>query len=267
MTKQDTDQGRGALTAREARQLRDLQRRRCREEYGLFLAEGVRVVEDLLHSDLRLRWVITASSLEDTERGVALLRTLRGRGIPIREVEARVFAGYAGTEAPQGVIAVAEIPERPAAELADARSPVLVLDGVQDPGNFGTLVRTAEALGAGAVVSLPGTVDAWNPKAVRAAAGSSFRVPILPLGWEAAAAALRGAGFTILGAAAEGRSLPSPPPGRAALIVGNEGSGLSAAVRAEVDELIGIPLRGRAESLNVAAAAAILLHELSRPGS
>lgn len=264
MRKQDTDHARGALTAREARQLRDLRRRRSRAQYGLFLAEGVRVVEDLLASALRVRWVVTSSDFEDGDRDAALAGALEERGIPRRAVSPHVLREYAGTDSPQGIIAVAEIPSAPAEILADARSPVLVLDGVQDPGNFGALVRSAEALGAGAVVALPGTVDPWNAKAVRSAAGSSFRVPIVALGWDAAAAALRGAGYALLGAAAEGRPIGGGRSDLAALVVGNEGAGLSAAVRAGVDELVGIPLRGRADSLNVAAAAAILLYELTR---
>jgi TrmH family RNA methyltransferase len=138
-----------------------------------------------------------------------------------------------------------------------------MLDAVQDPGNFGTLVRSAEALGAAGVIALPGTVDPWNPKAVRAAVGSTFRLPVVGSSWETAAEWLRREGFGILGADAGGGPVPASVR-RAALVVGNEGAGLSAAVRAGMDGLVGIPLRGRAESLNVAAAAAILLYELTR---
>jgi TrmH family RNA methyltransferase len=142
---------------------------------------------------------------------------------------------------------------------------VLVLDAVQDPGNFGALVRSAEALGAAAVVALPGTVDPWNPKSVRAAAGSSFRLPIVPLSWSEALAGFREVGFSIVGADSTGRSVREVRGERIALVLGNEGAGLSQQVLEVVDELAAVPLRGRAESLNVAAAAAILLYELSGP--
>jgi TrmH family RNA methyltransferase len=141
---------------------------------------------------------------------------------------------------------------------------VLIADAVQDPGNFGTLVRTVEALGARGVVSLPGTVDAWNPKAVRAAVGSSFRIPIVYAGWEAVAPWLGAQGLTALAAAGDGEPLGDDPPRRAGLIVGNEGAGISPESRARADRIVSIPLRGRAESLNVAAATAILLHQLLR---
>lgn len=259
------DQIRRGPSAREEKELRGLQRRKIREREGLFLAEGVRVVEDLLASPLAVRWALTASSLEDSERGRALTRELDRRRVPRRVVDERAFAGHAGTESPQGVLAIAEIPRWSPQDLLRGPPPrvVLVLDAVQDPGNFGTLARSAEALGAAGIVALPGTVDPWNPKAIRSAAGSSFRLPVVAAEWEEAAAWLRGEGFELLAAAAGGEAV-GPPPERAALVVGNEGAGVSPEVEGAVDRVVGIPLRGRAESLNVAAAAAILLYELTR---
>jgi RNA methyltransferase, TrmH family len=258
--------GSDIVTAREAKELRALRTRGNRDRTGRFVAEGIRVVEDLLASDLTVHWVATASTLEDTPRGAALARDIDRRGIPCRTLDDRDLAEFAATDSPQGVLAVASIPtaDLEAAPLAADRSVVLVLDAVQDPGNFGTLVRSAEALGASAVIALPGTVDPWNAKSVRSAAGSSFRVPIVQTGWESAAARLRERGFTLYGAAAEGSPLPGDRPARVALVVGNEGAGLTTSVREEVDALVKISLSGRAESLNVAAAAAILLYELTR---
>jgi TrmH family RNA methyltransferase len=252
-----------SLSAREQKQLRALHRRKQREESGLFLAEGVRVVEDLLASPLRVQWVATATSLGDTDRGRALVAALDRAGTVRRELTDEEFSTLAATEHPQGVIAVAETPRWSFADLLRAETPVvaLVLDAVQDPGNFGTLVRSAEALGAAGVVALPGTVDPWNPKAVRSAAGSSFRLPIVGGDWEDGSAWLRTHGFRLLAAAVGGEGAPRGLD-RVALVVGNEGAGISAEVLASVDRVVGIPLRGRAESLNVTAAAAILLHEL-----
>jgi TrmH family RNA methyltransferase len=253
------------LTSREDKELRALQQRKHREREGRFLAEGVRVVEDLLASPLAVHWSAVASSIEDTERGRALVAALDRRGIPRRQLGDADFQRIASTEHSQGVLAVASIPGRELPTLLTGPEPrvVLVLDAVQDPGNFGTLVRSAEALGAAGVIALPGTVDPWNPKAVRAAVGSTFRLPVVGSSWETAAEWLRREGFGILGADAGGGPVPASVR-RAALVVGNEGAGLSAAVRAGMDRLVGIPLRGRAESLNVAAAAAILLYELTR---
>jgi TrmH family RNA methyltransferase len=254
-----------SLSSREQKQLRALHRRKQREESGLFLAEGVRVVEDLLASPLRIRWVATATSLGDTERGRALITSLDRDATVRREVADGDFSALAAREHPQGVIAVAEIPRWSFADLLGAETPVvvLVLDAVQDPGNFGTLVRSAEALGASGVVALPGTVDAWNPKAVRSAAGSSFRRPLDAGARDDASAWVRTQGFHVMAAAVGGDEVPRGLE-RAALVVGNEGAGISGDVLAGVDRIVGIPLRGRAESLNVTAAAAILLHELTR---
>lgn len=253
------------LTSREDKELRALRRRGGREGAGRFLAEGVRVVEDLLASPIPIHWVAVASSLEDDVRGQRLIAALDRRGIPRRVLADADFRRVADTLHPQGILAVASVPT---AELADlltgaGRRVVLVLDAVQDPGNFGTLSRSAEALGACGIIALPGTVDPWNPKAVRAAVGSTFRLPIVAAKWETAARWLRGEGFRILGAAVGGGPVPGDLD-RVALVVGNEGAGLSPEVSAGVDARVGIPLRGRAESLNVNAAAAILLHELTR---
>ncbi|HEX5724921.1 MAG TPA: RNA methyltransferase [Longimicrobiaceae bacterium] len=252
------------LTRREERLLRSLHERRHREAEGLFLAEGVRAVEDLLASPLAVRVAAAASSLADTPRGRALRQAVERAGVPLREVDERELRALAGTETPQGIVAAAEIPRHRLDALAGAPAPaaVLVLDAVQDPGNLGTLARTAEALGAAGLVALPGTVDPWNPKAVRAAMGATFRLPVVAAGWDEAAPWLAEHGYAVVAAVAGAPPLPRPPPPRAALVLGNEGAGVSPETRAHAKLEAGVPLRGRAESLNVAAAGAILLHEL-----
>ena len=254
------------LSRREERLLRSLRQRKTREAEGLFLAEGVRVVEDLAGSALPIRVAVAASTLGDTGRGRALLDLLATQGVAVHEADEWELAALADTQTPQGILAAAEIPRRGLADLALGADPVgvLVLDAVQDPGNFGTLARTAEALGAAGVVALPGTVDPWNPKSVRAAMGASFRLPVIPAEWDALAPWLAERGFVTLAAAAGGDPLPEPRPVRAALVLGNEGAGVSEDTRARADRVVGIPLRGRAESLNVAAAGAILMYELLR---
>jgi len=259
------DQYRAGISEREEKQLRALLRRKHREDTGRFLAEGVRVAEDLLASPLNVEWAMTSSSLGDNPRGAALVGLLQSRGIARREVPPEHFARLAATEHPQGILLVAEIPVMTLDALASpAPTPaVLLLDGIQDPGNFGTLVRTAEALGAAGIVALPGTVDPWNAKAVRAAAGSSFRVPLVQAEWSNAASWLRDRGYRLLAAEVGGEAARGGT-GRLAIVMGNEGAGVSPQIRAEADGTIGIALRGRAESLNVAAAGAILLYELTR---
>jgi RNA methyltransferase, TrmH family len=254
------------LSRREERLVRALAHRKTRDAEGLFLAEGVRAVEDLVASPLAVRFAVCSSSLGDAPRGAALLEALRARGVAVHEVGPAALDALAATEAPQGVLAVAEIPRATLADVPDRATPlaVLVLDAVQDPGNLGTLARTAEALGAAAVVALPGTVDAWNPKAVRAAMGATFRLPVVSAGWDALVPWARSRGIEVLAAVVGAPALGSALPARSALVLGNEGAGVSAETRRHADREVGIPLRGRAESLNVGAAGAILLHALLR---
>ncbi len=249
------------LSRSDEKLVRALQRRKIREAEELFLAEGVRVVEELLDSRLDLRMALAAPSLEDTERGRALAQRLEGAGV-LRRVSEGELNALASTDTPQGVLAVARIPSLELEELVPGDAAVVVgLDGVQDPGNFGTVVRAADAFGAFLVAALPGSVDPWNPKTVRSAAGSSFRVPMLQLGIGEMVAWLRHHRFAIMGADAAGTPIGETPlPRRTALILGNEGAGIGAEVRAALDGLVGIPIRGGAESLNVGVAAGILLY-------
>jgi RNA methyltransferase, TrmH family len=243
---------------------RDLRRRKARERQGLFAAEGVRAVEELVRSPLVVRGVLVAPQLGDAPRGAALLATLRDRNIDVLEVAALEFASAAETESPQGVLAVAEIPDRSLDRLALApRARLVLLDGVQDPGNVGTITRTAAALGATAVLAMPGTVDLWNAKVVRSAMGAGFHVPAFSCTWEQLDDFRRRESVILLGADAGGTALDTlTPPDRLALVVGNEGAGLSGDSRARVGELVSLPISSSVESLNVAVATGILLYQL-----
>jgi TrmH family RNA methyltransferase len=141
---------------------------------------------------------------------------------------------------------------------------LLILDAVQDPGNVGTIVRTAAALGATATIALPGTVDLWNAKVVRSAMGSHFFHPAMHSSWDELLAFRTRYGIKLWGADMSGFPIGTvPAPARLGIVVGNEGAGLSASLRASIDRFVSIPMAERAESLNVAVAAGILLHEVS----
>jgi TrmH family RNA methyltransferase len=253
------------LSRADEKVLHGLHRRKSREQAGLFLAEGVRVVEELAASSLDLVLVAISPSLEDTPRGRALSARLaeRARVIHVSEAE---LARVAATDSPQGVVAAARMPRADLRSLPlPARASCLVLDGVQDPGNVGTLVRTADAFGVAAVIALPGTADPWNPKVVRASAGSSFRIPIAQLAASDALAWLRDAGFRIWVADAAGTPVEAlAPVPRVALVAGNEGAGPGDETAVLADTRVAVPIRGRAESLNVAVATGILLYVTTR---
>ncbi len=243
---------------------RDLRRRKARERQRLFAAEGVRAVEELVRSPLSIRGVLVAPQLVDAPRGAALLAALRQRGVELAEVSALEFASAAETDSPQGVLAVAAIPDRSLDGLAlPPRARLVLLDGVQDPGNVGPIVRTAAALGATAVVALPGTVDLWNAKVVRSAMGASFHVPAFFSTWEEVDVFRRRESVALWGADAGGTPLEAlAAPDRLALVVGNEGAGLSSESRARVEVLASLPIASAIESLNVAVATGILLYQL-----
>lgn len=241
---------------------RDLRRRKARERQGLFVAEGIRGVEELLASPLRVKGVLTCDLLDRTPRGAVLAAQCLARGLEVVRVSEREFLSASDTDQPQGILAIAE---QPTVALAALQLPdparLLVLDGIQDPGNVGTLLRTASALGCVATLVLPGTVDPWNAKVVRSAVGMQFTHPTIDCTEEELQEFLSGAGVALWGAAAEGAAVGSAPtPSRLAIVLGNEGAGLKTSVRDRCDALVGIPMAPGAESLNVAVAAGILLH-------
>ncbi len=232
---------------------------------GSFLAEGVRLVEELLDSDARVEFILTGPSLASTSRGERLLEKIQQAESPHEALSDAELKRLAATDSPQGVLAVAH---KKVSGLADFRpgeeSAILVLDRISDPGNLGTLLRVAHALGAAWVVALPGTVDPWNPKAVRASAGSLFGIPISQEPWPEVLLWLRAQDFTIFCADPSGQTMPrsSAPVARFALIVGSEATGLSDDVRAACDHSVAVELAAGVESLNAAVAGALLLDRL-----
>jgi TrmH family RNA methyltransferase len=253
------------LTKADAKLVHALKSRRGRDKHGLFLAEGIRVVEDLLASAIDLQFVLVSTTLGDTGRGRTLIAELHDV-TTVKEVTERELTDIAETESPQGVLAVAHIRETPLNDVQLASDAViLVLDAVQDPGNLGTLIRSADAFGAAAVVALPGTVDYWSSKVIRSTVGAAFRIPLVSAREYEVWTWLEQNNVAICGADMEGKPIESINlTGRVAVIVGNEGAGLREQTRGQLTELVSIPMRGHAESLNVAVAAGILLYELSR---
>jgi TrmH family RNA methyltransferase len=236
--------------------LRSLRLKKVRDREGLFLAEGLNAVEEAATHG-RVREVF----LGDEAAGLPRVRDLLGRGLAVQRLGPADVKQLAETKTPSGIFALVEDPSRP---LVGARLPargiVLVAAGVADPGNLGTLIRTAAALGAAAVVTDAGTVEPTNPKVVRSTAGALFRIPVL----KGETAALKPMGYRVFVADARGEPVSGwrARPPRLALAVGNEPRGIGADVRALADGAVGIPLDAGVESLNVAVAAGILLHAL-----
>ncbi len=243
---------------------RDLRRRRARERQGHFVVEGIRANEELLRSRLDIVGVLTAPQLDGTGRGQQLRAALKQRSVDTSEVTEREFASAAETESPQGVLSIVTVPARTLADIAGrAQLRLVILDAVQDPGNVGAIIRTAAALGASATVALPGTVDVWNAKVVRSAMGAHFHHLTFHTTWDVLRAFLAAQRCELWGSDREGERVPLSAPPKLALAVGNEGSGLTPALREEVRRIVSIPIDATIESLNVAVATGILLHALS----
>jgi len=247
------------------KRVRKLHQRRHRMKEALFLVEGPHVVEAALEAGVGLREVFCTAEL--LERHASLAERLEGSACPVWRVPEGVMRRLAATEHSQGVIAVAEaLPEAPEPEVVPGLL-VLALEGVADPGNVGSAVRAAHAAGATAVVLGPGCCDPLNAKAVRASAGGLFAVPTLTTEDLASLLArLREAGARVVVAEPRAPKLcwEAELAGPMALVVGSEARGVSEAARAQADEAVAIPMPGGAESLNAAAAAAVLLYEAVR---
>ncbi|SHI93418.1 TrmH family RNA methyltransferase [Desulfofundulus thermosubterraneus] len=250
----------------QVKYLRRLARRSQRDKEGHFLLEGVRLVEEALSSGWPVKMLVYSPS--GSERAAVLLEAARERGIQLLPVEEKLLAELADTATPQGVLAVVEKPGYTLEEtLAAGPSLLLVVDGVQDPGNLGTIIRSADAAGAGGVILFPGTVDLYNPKTIRATMGSLFHLPVAAVReGEDVLVRLKTAGLVLVaGVPAGGIPLPTVDLTRPlALMVGSEARGLSPELLACADLLATVPMPGRAESLNVAVAASIMLYEAVR---
>ena len=253
--------------------IRDLQRRKAREKRGLALAEGVRLVEEALAAGVAIEGAAVAPALEATERGRSLKAALAQRGVPLEPLDDRALSELADTDHPQGLIAVIAprawtLRDLPQHSAPATRRTVLVLDGVQDPGNVGAILRSAHALGAGGVIALPGTADLLNPKVLRGSMGASFRFPNLHTTDAEFAAWVGSAKAVVWTTAMDGVDVRTAhrPTGPLALLLGNEGAGVRAELASTASAVVTVPIAAGAESLNVAAAAAILLWECSRAG-
>ena len=258
------------MLSKNRRQLIErLKSRKGRPREGLVLVEGVRSSAEVLAAGAEIRFVVRSPRLLATEAGRALASTLAARVPETDEVADADLDDLSDTEHPQGVLCICTEPGVDLAQLGTrAPSTLLLLDGLQDPGSMGTLIRAARAFGVDAVIVLDGSVDPWNPKAVRASAGASFHTHIARAPWTEAGPWLEEQRIEILAADAKGDDVRTFKPGGSwALAIGNEGAGLRAEIGAASTQHIAIPMPGSAESLNAGVAGSILLYSLLTRGS
>jgi RNA methyltransferase, TrmH family len=242
---------------------RKLQRRRGRVAARAFLIEGLTLLQDAITAGAE----VTEVFVEDCPSRAAVEELCRSNDITLYRIDRQVGRLLAQTVTAPGVVAVVRFPDIPLAGITSDADLVLVLAEVRDPGNAGTLVRSAAAAAAGAVIFSERAVDPFAPKTARSAAGAIFRVPlVLDQQLSDAITFLRQRGFTVAASDAGAELIPErcDMTRPMAFVVGNEAHGMPSDMEGSVDEVIGIPMPGSAESLNVAVAGSILLFEAVR---
>lgn len=241
------------------KRLRALREARARQESGEFLVEGEVMIREALKCGLR-----PCEALSEEEN--ALTDELARAGARLHLASRAAIEAAGDTKTPQGMCAAFRMPDRRLLPAGARR--IVALDGVQDPGNLGTIWRTADAAGFDALLLGAGCADPYSPKVQRAAMGSGFRLPAACGEFPGALAALREEGFRLVVSALNGDPLYERRQPRAGekmiLVIGNEAHGVSKPVQALADVRLKIPMRGGAESLNAAVAAGILMYELTK---
>jgi TrmH family RNA methyltransferase len=245
--------------------MRALKEKRARSEAGRFLVEGGKMVEEAL------AYTAVYCAVVDDEREARyapLLATLDAAGVEVLISPGRVLEALCETRTPQGIVAAVGMPAPlPWPIEGPIRARLVALDGVQDPGNVGTILRAADAAGFGGALLSPACADVFSGKALRASMGSVFRVGTRTVPDLAGAlGALRGAGYAVLSTQLDGQDFfeRGALPERLALVIGSEGGGVSAEVSAVATHRFRLPMLGGAESLNAAVAAGIMLYDLTR---
>jgi TrmH family RNA methyltransferase len=233
---------------------------KARRKEGAFLAEGVRLVEEALAAGWSIRFVLYAEGL--SERGQMLVGRLQASGVDVEEIEPNLLRSISETEASQGILAVLETSQLP---ISESPTFILIPDQIRDPGNLGTLIRTAAAAGMQAVLLPPETTDAFAPKVVRAGMGAHFRLPIYAMNWDEIEQTCKTSNFRVFLADMNGKSCWGTDFREPlALIVGGEAEGASKQARGLAHANVSIPMPGKVESLNASIAGALLIFEVVR---
>ncbi len=237
-----------------------------RKNSSAFVVEGVRLVEEAILNNYCPELVLFSENLSD--RGRKLITTLRENQIPVEEIPTRLMDKIADTETPQGIIAVLLQPEN---QLPEHHDFALICDSIRDPGNLGTILRTAAAAGVQTIFLSPGTTDPYSPKVVRSAMGAHFHIPIVMATWMEIREYChqRSQPLSVYLASADASKIfwQADFKQPVAILIGNEGKGSGVDAYALADQQISIPMDGKTKSLNAAVAASILLFEIVRQRS
>lgn len=260
-----------AITSRQNATLKHLARLAREKKYrlttGEMVCEGEKMLGEALDSGVPVQSVLVRSDAVQ-DRLQAVLQRAQQQGAALFTADPKLFALASDLETAPGLIFCCKRPVQNTVDFTTVRHAVL-LDGLQDPGNLGTILRTADAFALDLVILCEGCTDPTAPKVVRATMGAAFRQPVCQMPLTDAVSALRAQQIPVYAAALEPDSVPLPTeglPARAAVIIGNEGRGVTAAALEQCDQKLIIPMAGRAESLNAGVAAAILIWEMTKKG-
>lgn len=245
----------------------DIKNKRSKYKHAAFIIEGAHLVETALASGHKINAAFFTDSFRAKKDGQQILREIAKKTDEIFEVTEQIMHKLADTETPQGIIAIASYAIKNLEGIRFKSVPLIVAaDGVQEPGNLGTIIRTSDAAGADAVVILKGTCDALMQKTIRATAGSIFSIPIIYTGTDKFLEWLKLNGIMLIATALDSgisifdAGLKNP----IAFVFGNEAHGVSNEIKGKADLILKIPILGKAESLNVSASAAVCLYETVR---
>ncbi|UCD37192.1 MAG: RNA methyltransferase [Fidelibacterota bacterium] len=251
------------LSQRAIKELRGLRQKKLRQAQGRFIIEGARLVTEALQSLADIEQVLLSPEFARSASGHDIESLALARGVNPESVTTTQADQLADTRHPQGVFAVVKTPPLDHQDDQPPRTPILILDGIADPGNLGTLLRTADWFSVPTVWVSSSSADALNPKVVRAGMGAHFHIPILrQLDISVLADTIFDTGVVLVGAVMDGKPLDQVEvkDDRWALVIGSEAHGLSPYWKERLHEAVTIPGNGQAESLNAAVAAGIILH-------
>ncbi len=231
-----------------------------RRAESAFVAEGVRLIEEAVNSNWGFRFVLYDETL--SERGKSQVESLKSRGVECDEIPFSLMKSISDTETSQGILAVLQFTNLP---ISNSPTFLIIPDSIRDPGNLGTLIRSADSAGVDAVLIPPETTDPFAPKVVRAGMGAHFRLPIHAMTWDEIEQKSKSANLQVFLADMDESScweMDLRPP--LALIVGGEAEGASEQARTLANQKISIPMAGKTESLNAAVAGSVLMFEVMR---
>jgi TrmH family RNA methyltransferase len=249
------------------KEVRSLRNRSAREEKGLYFIEGYRFVAEALKASADIIYIIVSETFLAGHGKEDLTGMVEQSSIRCYVVPDHMFESISDTKNPQGILAVLRLDRKKPGEAGFGNGMLVIMDMVMDPGNMGTIIRTADAAGCAGIIVTDGCVDVFNPKVLRSTMGSIFHIPVYHCGSvEETLKKVKESGFLILASHLEGSTgiFDVDLTGNIALVIGNEAGGISEAAVQSADLLVKIPMEGGAESLNVSVAAGIMMFEAVR---